>query len=262
MGGVAAATAALAHVFSRGSGISSIRVSGAANVNAMQRLLEAHGRRVSRIGAGARSNQAQEPTRGGTGVPTDGLDFEDPMEDMVNTLRSTNDLLRGLQDSRRRREEQLADIRRQAREAEAGVAASQERLADMQRERSREDGVTPGASQSRGTDDCARVTWTAVSSEVNFATPCAHCTRFIPPCFLRLRRSEQSVPTELSQILDSESDAEVTEYFHPNITCLTYYRHELRGMLAVEGLADLSAQEQRVVRALRSGLAQETSQRA
>ena len=262
MSGVAAATAALAHVFSRGSGISSIRVSGAANVNAMQRLLEAHGRRVSRIGAGARSNQAQEPTRGGTGVPTDGLDFEDPMEDMVNTLRSTNDLLRGLQDSRRRREEQLADIRRQAREAEAGVAASQERLADMQRERSREDGVTPGASQSRGTDDCARVTWTAVSSEVNFATPCAHCTRFIPPCFLRLRRSEQSVPTELSQILDSESDAEVTEYFHPNITCLTYYRHELRGMLAVEGLADLSAQEQRVVRALRSGLAQETSQRA
>ena len=33
MSGVAAATAALAHVFSRGSGISSIRVTGAANVN-------------------------------------------------------------------------------------------------------------------------------------------------------------------------------------------------------------------------------------
>ena len=262
MSGVAAATAALAHVFSRGSGISSIRVSGAANVNAMQRFLEAHGRRVTRIGAGVRSNQAQEPTGVGTGVPADGSDLEDSMEDMVNTLRSTNDLLRRLQDSGRRREEQLADIRRQAREAEAGVAASQERLADLQRERYREQGVTPGASQSRGTDDRARVTWTAVSSEVNFATPCAHCAGLIPPCFLRLRRSKQSVSTELSQILDSESDAEMTEFFHPNIRCLTYHRHELRGMLAVEGLADLSDQEQRVVRALRSGLAQETSQRA
>ena len=261
LSGVAAATAALAHVFSRGSGIRSIRVSGAANVSAMQQLLEAQGRRV-RIGTGARSSQAQEPTGEGTGFPTDGSDFEDPMEDMVNTLRSTNDLLRGLQDSRRRREEQLADFRRQAREAQAGVAAAQERLADMQRERYREEGVIPGASQSRGTDDRpARVTWTAVSSDVNFATPCAHCTRFIPPCFLRLRRSEQSMHTELMQILDSESDVEVTDYFHPNITCLTNYRHELRGMLAVEGLADLSDQEQRVVRALRSGLVQETSQR-
>ena len=263
MGGVAAATAALAHVFSRGSGISSIRVSGAANVNAIQRLLEAHGRRVTRIGAGARSNQAQEPTGGGTGVPADGSDLEDPMEDMVNTLRSTSELLRGLQDSRRRREEQLAEFRRQAREAEAGLAAFQDRLADPQRELSREQGVTTaGASQSRGTDDRARVTWTAVSSEVNFATPCAHCAGSIPPCFLRLRRSEKSVSIELSQVLDSESDAEVTDYFHPNISCLTYYRHELRGMLAVEGLADLTDQEQRVVRALRSGLTQETSQRA
>ena len=90
---------------------------------------------------------------------------------------------------------------------------------------------------------------------MNFATPCAHCAGLIPPCFLRLRRSKQSVSTELSQILDSESDAEMTEFFHPNIRCLTYHRHELRGMLAVEGLADLSDQEQRVVRALRSGLA-------
>ena len=73
MSGVAAATAALAHVFSRGSGISSIRVTGAANVNAMQRFLEAHGRRVTRIGAGVRSNQAQEPTGVGTGVPADGV---------------------------------------------------------------------------------------------------------------------------------------------------------------------------------------------
>ena len=41
-------------------------VTGAANVNAMQRFLEAHGRRVTRIGAGVRSNQAQEPTGVGT----------------------------------------------------------------------------------------------------------------------------------------------------------------------------------------------------
>ena len=51
-----------AHVFSRGSGISSIRVTGAANVN-MQRSLEAHGRRVTRIGAGVRSNACSSQSR-------------------------------------------------------------------------------------------------------------------------------------------------------------------------------------------------------
>jgi hypothetical protein len=260
IGGMVVANAAFAHVFGRGSGISSIRVSGAANVNALQQLLQAHGRRVMRIGTGVRSNETEEPAGGGPGAPVDGSDQLDPMEAMVNTLRSTNDLLRGLRDSRRRREEQLADIRRQAREAEVGVAASQERLADLRRERPRGQGVTTGEFQANGTGDCARVTWTAVSSEVTFPTPCAHCTSLIPPCFLRLRRSERSSreSAEPSQAFASERDTEVTEYFHPNVSCLSYYKTELRGMLAVEGLADLSEQEQRVVRALRSVIVQET----
>ena len=266
MGGMAAASAALAHVFGHGSGISSIRVSGTANVNALQHLLESHGRRVTRVGTGAPSNETGEPTGEGTGASADGSDQADPVEAMVNTLRSTNELLHGLQDSRRRREEQLDDIRRQAREAEAGVVASQARLADLQRERARAPADDAGVSQThtRGTagqvpSDPAKIVWKAVSSEVNFPTPCAHCTALIPPCFLRLRRSEliESEPSSFASEIAEASTTEMTGYFHPNFDCLRSHRPELRGMLAVEGLSDLSEQERRVITALRVVLRQD-----
>lgn len=266
MGGMAAASAALAHVFGRGSGISSVRVSGAANVNALQHLLESHGRRVTRVSTDAPSSEPGNPAGEGFGASVDGSDQADPVGAMVNSLRATNDLLRGLTDSNQRREEQVDDIQRQTREAEAAVVASQARLAELQRAHAREQGVVTTLTQtsSRGTagqsqSDRARVSWTAVSSEVNFPTPCAHCTALIPPCFLRLRRSEvlESEPSLFATDIAMASTTEMTDYFHPNFDCLRAHHSELRGMAAVEGLSDLSEQERRVITALRVVLRQD-----
>jgi hypothetical protein len=215
-GGSFAATAAAAiAMVAGGGGTASLRVSGASNISALQQMIQMHTQRALRAAqeehTRAANNPAEPPAQGGHAgtVPIH--------EAMAQSLRSAQEVLHNLQDSRRRREEQLAAVIATAGDqgihfsstatapAGAAGAASGDGLSVLGRR------VLAGTSAGAAEDPLSAVEalllhrqmtegpppaeaveqpdWKAVSSSVETATPCRHCRIVIPPRFLRMKRT-------------------------------------------------------------------------
>jgi hypothetical protein len=151
-------------------------------------------------------------------------------------------VLRSLQESRRRREEQLAAANASANEPQglpphfssAGTTVTTDAAASGERSAPASmagnlvggsllrgdaaSGLLPAAdSQSvRGT-----VRWEAVSSNVQLATPCRHCCVVIPPRFLRMQRTQM--------------ESSFQSFYHANYDCLRSVHHEIRVAPTIHG---------------------------
>ena len=232
MGSVSGATAALARILAAESGVNTIRVtSTAGNLVMLHQLLEAGqtaARRRLATSAGARVAPS------GATPPTDGESGSLPRaagsEGLAASLRSAQDVLRTLAESRRRREEQLASLHATAEQLGILIPLEVQRL---------EGGAASRSTENQAAAPHERVTWTALSSAVDVETPCQHCRTVIPPRFLRMRRFATVGRAGAS-----------THYYHPNMDCLRSWHHEIRAAPTIEGLSELSDQERRVVIAL------------
>ena len=181
MGSVSGATAALARILAAESGVNTIRVtSTAGNLVMLHQLLEAGqtaARRRLATSAGARVAPS------GATPPTDGESGSLPRaagsEGLAASLRSAQDVLRTLAESRRRREEQLASLHATAEQLGILIPLEVQRL---------EGGAASRSTENQAAAPHERVTWTALSSAVDVETPCQHCRTVIPPRFLRMRR--------------------------------------------------------------------------
>lgn len=242
-----AATAAAAIAMVAGAeGTASLRVTGAANMSALQQMIQMHTQRALRAAQEGRTraanNPSNPPTQARGTVPHTHMH-----EAMAQSLRSAQEVLRTLQDTRRRREERLsAEISSAGDQgvnilttgaAPAAGTSTEDPLAAME----------ALLTQRRATETPAQTVeqpdWKAVSSSVETATPCRHCRIVIPPRFLRMKRTV------------AVSGVETAQYFHVNYDCLRTVHHEIRAASDIAALPELSEQERRVVSALRAAIA-------
>ena len=260
-GSVAAATAALAQVFGgRGGAINAIRISAGGNMSTMslfQEMMEvtqARQRRSRRAGTSQGGNGAPPTTTTGGGdaappttTPGDGDDAP-TTDDDAPTAATIGvgyamphgavmvEALRNLTEARRRREgRQASATQRTVERGEQGNTAGDRSASAAARPSPPRHSSQPVASipLTEG------VRWTAMSSCLEIETPCAHCGKKIPPRFLRMQRKRGSIAA----------------YYHPNIECLKAWQNELCSPGNVQGLQDVSAQENRVIGALLGVLA-------
>ena len=137
-------------------------------------------------------------------------------EALTLSFHSAQEVLRNLQESRGRRQDQIAAILRQHRGGSNGNPWRQ---------------IMAANAQAEGN------TWTAMSTNVDHSTPCHHCRANIPPRFLRMRRALVTG---------------VHEYYHANYDCLRSVHNEIRDTASIQGLDRLSEQERRVLTAIAS----------
>lgn len=229
-GSFAASAAAAIAMVAGGGGTASLRVSGASNISALQQMINMYTRRALLAAQEARTRAANNPAEQPTHVSMH--------EAMAQSLRSAQEVLRNLQESRRRREEQLTGVMSDqsfnvvstdtAPAAAAAGAAGPLSAAEAL------------LIHRRTTEAVEQPDWKAVSSSVVTATPCRHCRIVIPPRFLRMKRTV------------TVSGVETCQYFHANYDCLRTVHYEIRAAPDIAALAELSEQERRVVSALRA----------
>ena len=166
----------------------------------------------------------------------------------LQTLHSAQEVLRNLQESRRRRHDQIAAVLTRVRgqgveippfpatdvPVSAASASTENPLAAMEAMLLRR---RQGGSNDNANARAEGITWTAMSTNVDHSTPCHHCRANIPPRFLRMRRALVTG---------------VHEYYHANYDCLRSVHNEIRDATSIQGLDRLSEQERRILTAIAS----------
>ena len=141
----AAAAAAAAMALAGGPTLGDNARAGLSSSNAaLQQMIQLHTQRAMRAVQG-RQRDVQS-----SGQPQGDMSVH---EALTQSLHSAQEVLRNLQESRRRRHDQIAAI--------------------------------PLTANARAEGN----TWTAMSTNVDHSTPCHHCRANIPPRFLRMRRA-------------------------------------------------------------------------
>ena len=205
----------------------------------LQQMLQLHAQRAMR------AMQSRQLAAQSSGQSQDDMNVH---EDLTQSTESAQEVLRNLQESRRRRHEQIAAVLTRVRGQGVEIpmfpatdvpgspasANNEDPLAAMEALLLRR---RHGTMNTNGDVRAEGVTWTAMSTNVDHSTPCHHCRANIPPRFLRMRR-----------VLATG----VQEYYHANYDCLRSVHSEICDISSIQGLDTLSEQERRVLTAITS----------
>ena len=236
----AAAAAAAAMALAGGPTLGDNARAGLSSSNAaLQQMIQLHTQRAMRAVQG-RQRDVQS-----SGQPQGDMSVH---EALTQSLHSAQEVLRNLQESRRRRHDQIAAVLTRVRgqgveippfpatdvPVSAASASTENPLAAMEAMLLRR---RQGGSNDNANARAEVITWTAMSTNVDHSTPCHHCRANIPPRFLRMRRALVTG---------------VHEYYHANYDCLRSVHNEIRDTTSIQGLDRLSEQERRVLTAITS----------